>query len=62
MKKHIRIMKEPHQYEDYIAYEFDNFQDAHNFVKNMRGVLVCVQAYITEERKDGKYYIMNQFQ
>lgn len=45
----VAIMREPGQYEDRIRYEFETVDEARQFVKTMRGVLVCDDFHIEEK-------------
>lgn len=45
MKKYIAIVHEKGQYDDIVKYEFDSFDERKWFLENMRGVLICTEAY-----------------
>ena len=45
MKKYIAIVHENGYYNDNIKYEFMSEEERRDFLKNMSGVLICVEAY-----------------
>ena len=45
MKKYIAIVHEKGQYDDNVKYEFDSDDERRDFLKAMRGVLICTEAY-----------------
>ena len=46
MKKYIAIVHEKGQYDDNVKYEFDSDDERRDFLKEMRGVLICTEAYM----------------
>lgn len=47
--KYIAVVHEKGQYDDNVTYEFPSAEERGWFLKNMSGVLLCVDAYHTAD-------------